>query len=330
MYNRQTMMAAFEDELLKEGAHPALEVLKRVATPLATRGTAALHGIPGAVSGVGGAVAGGARGVGGAISRFAQRQRHGLTGWKPAGGLESIRMGKSETREALKKLTGSPVSKATTPATRGHAAMKATPAAPLEPSFFQKLRYGGGRNVPKEVLEKSRERAVSKAREFHEATKAHEDAGLTSIPGWIKGMGNAPIDTLKKGLGREWKSGYMGKAMVGLPVAIAGKELVKGGPDAEGRGRFERTGRALGELGWAMGTPIGAQIMAGKGIRAMAGYMGGKTDSGVGVAKHLKKRKPELGKHPAPPTLESEGQTQPAERIMTPSAMGRPPEDVIS
>ena len=359
-------MAAFHDELLKQGApvaQIARGILSRVAPAIAKAAPksaleAAHMGVRGARS-VGEMVGGGISSVGGAIKAtpkaigdFAKRQVHGFTGWAPKTGPISGRHGQT----ALESIgfQGSKASK------KALVAAKAADPKAGGTGILQRIMHGQEAGT-KGLSEKVKARAVSRAEKFHEASKAHERLGLTSLSGWAKGMATRPVETMRAGIGREWHSGKMGKAMVGLPLASAAHSLVskpEAGQVHVGRGmdsraaeaaaqaggkapgRLERAGKALGEGAWAMGMPILPAIAAAKGISTVAGGVGRlagrltgrqKTAGAVrGRFAGSQKKKPELGKHPAPPDISAGGQTQPSERIMTPAAQGKPPEDVIS
>ena len=322
-------MAAFHDELVKEAGPPVMEVARQVlrrAVPMASklRPQSVLEGAHMGVRGariVGGALAGGARStaksVGKSVSDFAKRQAHGATGWTPKSGLESIGFqGSKATGEAL-------------------GAAKAAVPKKGKTGILQKVMYGRQAGT-KGLAEKVKERSVARAGKLHEATKAHEAAGLTSLPSWAKGMATKPVQTMKAGLGKEWHSGTMGKAMIGLPAAAAAHQLAK--PSEEGGpGRLERAGRSLGETAWSMGLPIAPAMLASSGISHAAagagrlvGKLTGREKISSGRFAGKEKDKPELGKKPAPPSIDAGGQTQPSERIMTAAAQGKPPEDVIS
>jgi hypothetical protein len=312
-------MAAFHDELVKHGASPVMEIAKQVvgkAAPLVERAMPLLGKLKpkGAIEaanlaargmrGAGELAKNKALSAGQAVGNFGKRQVHGLTGWTPKAGLGSIGFeGSKATAEALG------AARAATPEVGGT-------------GILQRVMHGN-RAGTQGLAERVKQRAVQRAEKLHEATKAHEAMGLTNLPAWGKGLATKPVETLRAGLGKEWHSGMMGKAMVGLPVAGAAHQLVtptqEGGP-----GRLARAGSSLGELSWAMGVPIAPAIAASKGISSAF-----KAPEALRGKLAKVKRKPELGKHPAPPSIDAGGQTQPAERIMTPAAMGQPPEDMI-
>lgn len=284
---------------------------------------AAQRGLKGAAkSGVLGAAAGGAaglaggqkarelaqglvqRGTAGAPSRFAQRQLHSLTGYADREGLKAMGGGAETARKRL--------------VAAGKALADAAPE-----------------KAGKHLKEIKRARAGLDA-----ATKA-EEAGLTSIPGIVKGLtGNAalqgkrlsPLEAAKTMVGEQWHgSGVGGKAlMFGMPALGAASALRPGGPeeDQAGQGRLERAGRALG-TGLAYATPLGivGQGLLAKGMGAGAGLVGAGADT---LRKRRKQRFQSMGELPPAKTgSEPDEEHSPnPERYMTPAAMGRPPEDM--
>ena len=263
-------MEAFHDELVKTGA-PFAQVAKQVFSKLRPgMAEAAGVGLRGA-RGIGEALRSGSGSVGsaikatpGAVSRFGKRQLHGLTGWTPKAGPVSGRHGVG----ALESIgfQGSKASKAALDTA------KAAPATKGGTGVLQKIMHGD-RAGTQALADKVKSRAVGRAEKFHAASKAHEKAGLTSLPGWAKGMATKPAETLKAGIGKEWHSGSLGKAMVGLPVAASGYQLAKP-TEAGGPGRLQRAGKSLGEMGWAMGMPIAGAMAAAKGISTLGGGVG--------------------------------------------------------
>lgn len=322
MSDLQIEMSAFHDELLKEGAHPAFEIARQVLSRGAQRAAGAvahpnvmgvvgagLRGVRGAARAAGGGIASGGRSVGQTLSNFGKRQLHSVTGWTPKAGVESIgMMGSKATGEALQAAQAAAPTRGATTGVRG---------------LLGKVMHGRQAGTHG-LAKKTQERAVQRAQKLHEATQASESmGGLSSLPSWAGAMIKDPKAALKAGLGREWHSGTLGKAMVAFPAVAAGHQLLK--PTQEGGpGKLERAGKSLGEAAWAMGMPIAGATLAAKGIAGAAGGAGR-------VLGRLKgPRKPELGRYPAPPSIDAGGNTQPVERHMSPAAAGLPPEDVIS
>lgn len=219
----------------------------------------ALHGLS---RGIGGAAKGallgaGAGGVAGAIkpsmvgdlvkrkgilgpsARFGQRQLHGLTGWTPKGGIESIRGGawqaKQNVDEIRKSLT------------------KATPKA-----------------------KKGLEKELAKARKGEGAAVQAQRMGLTSLPGYARSMAKRPIKTLKAGLKEQWQtSGPIGRGLVfGFPAVTIGGELAR--PSQPGEpGRVARAARNVGDIAYSLGPlPIGSQMALGTALSAAGGQTG--------------------------------------------------------
>lgn len=189
----------------------------------------------------------GNEGILGSVSRFGQRQIHGLTGALP--------QGHASKAEALKAMgMGS----------SGAAGRAAETAKGLEKAWQGE----------------SSEELLRAAKEHHSAQRALksakdvEEMGLTNLPGYLKSLSKKPLDTLKAGLGEQWhSSGLGGKAlMVGLPaMSIAGAVA---GPKEH---RGENTGKALATnlaLGAAPLPLLGSSILA-SGAERLGGY-GGK------------------------------------------------------
>lgn len=249
----------FQDELIKEGAHPAFQIARQAISRGAqalrpkdaiSAGGVALRGL----RGVGSSLRQGGQVTGRALSNFGKRQLHGVTGWTPKGGVESI------------GIAGSKASKASLDAAKG------SKVVPGKSRVVQKALHGrqaGTHGLAKKV----RERSIQRAQKFDEATRASERMGLSSIPGWTAAMLRDPKAALKAGLGREWHSGGMGKAMLAFPAVAAGHQALKptepGGP-----GKLERVGRSVGEVAWGMGMPIAPAMIAAKGISEAGGGIG--------------------------------------------------------
>lgn len=196
----------------------------------------------------------------GAISRFGQRQVHGLTGWKPSGGLQSIRGGAWAAEEALKK-------------------------APHSGPAFAHAR----------------------------AARAAEKAGLTSLPGYAKGLATKPLQTLRTGTTEQWHAmGPFGRALIyGYPAVAGGGALLRKGEPGEG-GRLERAGRHLGAAAYGLGPlPILPQLALAEGLSV------GAARAGRAVGRKLDKRKKRVyGDLEAPPSIEpAGGMTQPEEYV---------------
>lgn len=181
-------------------------------------------------------------------ARFGQRQLHGLTGWTPEGGLESIRGGMHEAKgrlQAAHEAVGSAV---------GDKA-KATAQKELE-----------------------------LATKGHDAAQKAHDMGLSSIPGIAKSMkNNGVLNTVKadihnqmSGAGIGSKALMFGLPAVGMAGAVAGQEA----PVGEGAGKAESIGSNVGQMaGGLIGSavPIVGQTLIGQPL----GYAGKMVGRGI-------------------------------------------------
>jgi len=226
---------------------------KGLAAGAALGGAAGLAG-GGAARGLVRRMSGG-QGALSSVSRFGERQMHGLTGALPAGmgraeGLKAMGMGSSQGLESLR-------------------------AAEEGAKKFKGLK-------PADIADKATRKAAKKALGKEETAgkvyghqKALEEMGATSVPGYLKAMatGNAG-QVLKHSLGESWHGagGGLGGwaqrgATFGLPAYMAGRAAM--GPDDETMGRGQRAGQALGMA--AMGLTGGVPII---GSMALSGLMG--------------------------------------------------------
>lgn len=242
-------------------------------------------------------VAGGVKDVGGLASRFGKRQVHGLTGWTPKGGVQSIRGGAYEAGQRLRSA-------------------EQAVNAPIKQRFLDKAMLHTPEQAHVKQV-KARSKELKDARKAHGAAQKAEDMGLTSLPGYAKSMvTNGVGKTVGTGVKEQWHSmGPAGKSMmVGLPALSVGSELAREGGPGEA-GRLARAGERLGDVAYMMGpVPIMGQTAAQLAL------------SGVGkrVGKVLGGKKPQQAKStPAPPSLEpAGGEAAPAEHIVSDRAMG--------
>jgi hypothetical protein len=225
-------------------------------------------------------------GATGAAARFGQRQLHGFTGWEPVGGIRAIRGGAYPAEQQLAKLT-------------------APGAKPVQPGWLQRLRGV----TPEEATRKAKDVAGRRAA----AARAAEEAKLTSLPGYAKGLATKPIETLRTGTREAWHSmGPFGRGLIyGVPAAGIAKEMATpsepGGP-----GRLERTGKHLEWAAYGLGPlPITAQFALAPAIGALA-TRGGR------AAGRLRKKGGEL----APPSVDPAGGETQAEEYITGRAAG--------
>jgi hypothetical protein len=234
-------------------------------------------------------------GILGKASRFGQRQLHSVTGWKPEGGLESIRGG---TYNAGKRL---------------EAAQQA----------MQNTAAGKG-------LRPAAEELINAQRHFGAVEKAvgHD---LTNIPGMYNAMkGPNRWDAVKAGVGAGWHGDTAaGKAMnVALPVGLGAMALTSGPKDERG----QTAGREI--MGTAAGlmAPFSVMPMVGGQVLARGAMGVGKT-VGRGVDRLRGRRHVGLpDSSPVPGTEGGDGGNAPmhVERSYSNSALGRPPEGLGS
>lgn len=234
-------------------------------------------------------------------ARFGERQVHSLTGAVPSGyasrgeAMGAMQAGAYPARERL------------------DAAKKGLEAA----------WTGDGKPG---ALHKAVKEHVGAAKHLEVAQKA-EDMGLTSVPGYLKSLATNPVDTLKTGLKEQWHSGGLGSKaiMFGLPAADMASQLGKADdPQGQGRGRFERFGRAAGQM--ALGAapiPLAGQLALGVGAGSLGGLVG------AGVDRKLDRKKAAQGQGQPLPILTHEEESvggAPVEKHYTNAALGRPPE----
>lgn len=298
----------------------------------ASRGQALLHSMgTGAHSAATGAIAGAALGtaagalgggrarqvsnaiskqeLAGAPARFVQRQLHSLTGYASPeqlkamrGPAEAARLNLNSASEALRT------------------------ADPSKSSRMQRLVGKALGRAPKTEADAALKQ-VRRASAAHEAAQKAEQAGLTSIPGVVKGLtGHAtlngkklnPLEAVKTMAGEQWHgSGPAGKAlMLGLPAAGIASAL---GPEQEGSpGRAERVGQALG-TGLAYSTPLG---IVGQSV--LAGGLGGAgrlVGAGADTLRRRKRVSPSFSEG-----QESDTASAGVEKHYSNAALGLPPE----
>ena len=244
----------------------------------------------------------------GAASRFGQRQLHGVTGWVPEGGLESIRAGSYGAKKALKG---------------AEERFLAAKGGDASPGFVDRVLGRSPEQVKHKAVTKA-EKELLQARKARDASVKAEDMGLTSVPGYLRSLKNNGVgSTVRAGLADQWhgSGGTTGKAMMlGLPAMSVAQEMSQ--PDQPGGpGKLERIGGALGEgLGFSLAPlPLAGQALAISGLGAL-GKMPGKL---------LGRRKLQRGVT-ADTNFESAAPSTPVEYIRTPSSLDQPPGDVVS
>ena len=263
-----------------------------------------LHGA--ALGGAAGALGGGAAtamgkdlsmlgqrgGMIGAGSRFGQRQVHSVTGMLSPQELRDIRGGSFDAHAARARAVGKYV---------------ASPSP------------GALKDV---------ERAA-KATQASDAVTGMQDPtmNLTSIPGYLRAaQEHGAKQVLKAGLKEQMRNTHpaMAAMMIGAPALSAvGTLASKKETDDQGRGRFERLGKEVGNVagGVAGGVmPVVGQSIVG-GTLGRAGQLAGR-----GIDKL--RGKPGAPGMSASTSLEpqSDGQNIPSERITSPAAAGRSPD----
>lgn len=186
-------------------------------------------------------------GVAGAFTRAGQRQVHGLTGWTPEGGLNSIRGGAWDAAKAEEHAKGLADAARAAPKTR---------ASELRRRFW-------------DDPELNHRRAVEATQAATEAT----EAGLTSLPGIAKAFRVAPVDTLKQSLGLQWRGASpTSKALAVLGAAGAGADVYGAATNPDDPNRGARMGGGvsglLGTAALAPVLPMGAAMAAGTAISA--------------------------------------------------------------
>lgn len=249
----------------------------------ASRGAMAGGALGAAAGGLGGARARQAasglieKDVAGVPARFAQRQLHSLTGYADKAQLQAMRGGSYDAKRRLQQ-----------------AGTALAGADPSKSSFTQRLVGAVKNTAPKTQVDKAMNE-VRRASSGLEAAQAAEEAGLTSIPGVLKGLAGraeaggkqlSPLQAVKTMTGEQWKgSGLGGKAlMLGFPAS--GLVSAAQAPADASEGRAERVGKALA-TGLAYSTPMGIV-----GQSALAGGLGGGAGLvGAGIDKTLGRRR---------------------------------------
>lgn len=191
----------------------------------------------------------------GALSRTSKRQVHGLTGYADTQQLRAMKGGAydavTENIDAAKAL--------------GEAAKKGDPKAIAKAKKEYARTYKG-------------QQAAQKA----------EDMGLHSIPGYAKSFAKNPLETIRAGVGAEWHTApwYMKAGMIASPVASVGGEMLT--PSEQGSpGRAERAGKELASEAMfaAAPLPIGAGMLAAKGLGHLGQLAGRGTDKGLAAGQ---------------------------------------------
>lgn len=208
-------------------------VIGSVGTGLAGAGSGAMRGA--AIGAGAGAIAGGSLSAlsqrraeslrkalteRSALSRFGQRQVHGVTGAVPSEGLSSLRMDASDRLQELKRLKESPTAGA--------------------PGWLDK-KLG---KTESEVAT----RRIGRAEKAHRAAQEAEDAGMTSLPGVARSVRDRGLlPTMHAGLRTQLYGAD--PAQKALFVAGTGMTAAGIGLPREGESKVDYAGRVAGGVG---------------------------------------------------------------------------------
>lgn len=242
----------------------------------------------------------GREGATGAISRFGERQAHGLTGALPENmtrpeAMAAMRMGSHQTRGALQAAEG---------------------------RMLHSLQGGSAKDFKKFKAET----------ENLKKTLGHQEAlegmGATSLPGYLKSLASRDAGkVLKHGLGEGWHSqgtgltGAAGRAVTfGLPAYAVGKAAF--GEDDPEMGRGQRIGQALGGATLGLAGPM---PMIGQGV--LTGLMAKGTESAGRGVDYLRNR---VGKKDLTDTLGAKGALKSSLKPFTPATGPEPEEGTVS
>lgn len=162
-----------------------------------------------------------------------------------------------------------------------------------------------------ELTDKAKKKLVEEAkslREWGAGGDAALKAGITNIPGIVKGMATRPFSTMKA-MGKDMVGGggALGTSVaLGLPLAIAAPDLARGDESAQG-GRSMRqklVGVGSGLVGGALtaGVPVLPQLVGGVAVDAAA-------SKALGGKKRLAKASREAGQEAINTTLGVPGGT---------------------
>lgn len=136
----------------------------------------------------------------------------------------------------------------------------------------------GGGAVAARAAHEAAKGAVGRTERGVQAAEAAQAAGLTSIPGYIRGLMTDPKGTVQKGFAEQWhNSGPAGKAITfGVPAIEAAHAAVSE-DDPNGPGKAERIGRGLLPAAAGAvtgGLPFAAQLAVGAGLGAVGAGAG--------------------------------------------------------
>lgn len=236
------------------------------------------------------------------LTRFGQRQIHGFTGAAPEitaiqKATEAARMGVSPDKVTNLQAIG----------------LGSAPALAQRQHVFSQIVSGA---MPAAKAEQALSAADAAVNVAHRA----EQAGLTSLPGYAKGLMSNPGQTMRTALAEGWQnmkpgSDPMAKALAGGALAlgaggIAMDSMISQEQDPLHRSRAERIGRGVG----SMVSPLigaGLPMYAGAVLGTVPLKAGGAI--GAGVNKVMGAVRPATGPTAQPPTQypPQPGPTQP-------------------
>lgn len=250
----------------------------------------------------------------GKVSRFGQRQLHGLTGWTPEGGLRSIHGGAHQQVQALEGARESLQNLRTTAPEalqKARQDLSAARAAQNQHGLFTEGARAAQPAVQRAEQELAKhetawqrsiqgaERQVANDQRMLQLSEDMERRGLTSLPGMAKALWRDPTGTLGSALKYQWGAGngagtWLNRGLAfGMPAAtVAGAAM---GPevDQEGRGRFERAARGvMGGLAFPLmgALPAAGNFALGSYVQQPLEAVGGLMGKGVDVGAHLLQR----------------------------------------
>lgn len=163
-------------------------------------------------------------------ARFGQRQVHGLTGWAPEGGIQSIRGGAYDAKERVSS---------------AESALRGAKDSATRAAATKELEHAG--------------KGLA-------ASEKAEQMGLTSLPGIARSMkNNGVVNTLKADVANQWSGAGVGSKalMVGIPAMGAVQALTAEDGEAYSRRPSERVGKgeAVGSnIGQAVGGMLGSSV----------------------------------------------------------------------
>lgn len=224
----------------------------------------------------------------GALSRFGERQVHGVTGAVPEGyasGAKAVRAMRGGAYGAEKQFAGA----------AEH--LKNIQAGRQKPGMVGRGLKRFGVDVEGRALKKAVKGEERAQRYLQAATKA-EEMGLTSLPGYAKalvgkgkytggkhvGQKVKGLEAFKAGIGEQWHSGGPAtKALTyGFPAAALTSEAITPSKPG-GEGKATRMGKSLGGFAYGMAPlPLAGVSALTSGLTAAGGLAGRGIDRVTG------------------------------------------------